>query len=125
MAMVQTRQALVEQAITRTLGSSRQLLLETGTEPPVTRTPTGQAPANRQVPAPTAPSPPPPPVAPVAEVPPSPPMQPEPEPLPQAENPASTTPTQRSPLEENARRLAEFFNGEVIDAEGTKDLDVA
>ena len=113
MAMVQTRLALVEQAITRALGSPRQLVLEASKEPPPPVASPPQLPQVRRAAAPVttpaAPAPQP------ATQPPSPtlasPTPPSPT-LPAA--PAPPAP-QASLLDEKARRLAEFFNGEVIE----------
>ncbi|MCH9713593.1 MAG: DNA polymerase III subunit gamma/tau [Cyanobacteria bacterium] len=111
MAMVQTRLALVEQAITRALGSPRQLVLEASKEPPPPVASPPQLPQVRRavapVTTPAAPAPQPPtPTPPLAS-----PTPPSPT-LPAA--PAPPAP-QASLLDEKARRLAEFFNGEVIE----------
>ncbi|MFU8883840.1 MAG: DNA polymerase III subunit gamma/tau [Cyanobacteriota bacterium] len=115
MAMVQTRLALVEQAITRALGSPRQLVLEASKEPPPPVASPPQLPQVRRAAAPvttpTAPAPqrptqPPTPTPPLAS-----PTPPSPT-LPAA--PAPPAP-QASLLDEKAKRLAEFFNGEVIE----------
>jgi DNA polymerase-3 subunit gamma/tau len=111
MAMVQTRLALVEQAITRALGSPRQLVLEASKEPPPPVASPPQLPQVRRavapVTTPAAPAPQPPtPTPPLAS-----PTPPSPT-LPAA--PAPPAP-QASLLDEKAKRLAEFFNGEVIE----------
>jgi DNA polymerase-3 subunit gamma/tau len=97
LAMVQSRLPLLEQATEKALGQSRQVVLETGTASIIT-----------------------PPV--VAETPPIPPNPPDAAPLPNP--PPPVTPTkQNEPMEPGnnlkaqAQRLAEFFNGEVIEAE--------
>ena len=147
MAMVQTRQALVEQAMARALGSSRKLILEAASDPP----PAG---ATRQeaTTAAAAPNAPPSPARPPAAGPsagpalpqsqpparPAAPASPPPSPASQAPSPADAAAapappptraaapeiTASSPLDEKARRLAEFFNGEVIELDGPiDDLD--
>jgi len=113
MAMVQSRLPLLEKALAGALGSGRQLILEAGGEP--------KAPAAAvKVEASHAPSS----------------AQPEPEPAPvplsvpaqaparmeqpsAAPEPAAAMP---SPLEEKAKRLAEFFNGEVIEHDVTDQV---
>jgi DNA polymerase-3 subunit gamma/tau len=133
MAMVQTRQALVEQAISRALGGSRQLTLEASGEPP---------PASSQPPPPLppqhflAPSPLPPTPAPLprppsgdappaqAKTPPAPTPAPhsKPQPNPQPSLPADEQPRRMpSHLDEKTRQLAEFFNGEVVEIDGPLD----
>ena len=107
MAMVQGRQALLEQAIATAIGSPRQLVLEAGGNPP-------------PVPRPT------PPPAPAAD--PIPTAQPEAaEPAAAAATPAPAAPPapaaeqprpQPSQLDDQAKRLAEFFNGEVVALDG-------
>jgi DNA polymerase-3 subunit gamma/tau len=116
MAMVQSRLSLLETAVTKALGSPRQLVLEGGGEP---MPPPSAAPA---APAPAAP---------VAMEPPSSAAAPRPTPAPaptgaQAETAsptpvASAAPAPAAPLDEKARRLAEFFNGEVVDLDGPLD----
>ena len=127
-AMVQSRLPLLEKAVASALGSPRQVVLEAGNapapaapiaapaatpapaEPPAASAP---APAPVQAPAPTAVSAPPA----AAPAPPSPPPQaPEPEPQPAAEAPAPV----RQPhglIDDQAKRLADFFNGEVVDVQ--------
>ncbi|MEB3353488.1 MAG: DNA polymerase III subunit gamma/tau [Cyanobacteriota bacterium] len=139
MAMVQTRQALVEQAIARALGQGRQLILEAASDPPGSeqRTPPRPAPtppvpaAIPQAAPGAAPSPPGPatpaepparatrPAAPAAAT-------ADTGAITRAETQAQTTATPApsapgSPLDEKAKRLAEFFNGEVIDLDGPLD----
>ncbi|QNG29165.1 DNA polymerase III subunit gamma/tau [Synechococcus sp. LTW-R] len=141
-AMVQSRLPLLEKAVASALGSPRQVVLEAGNapapaapiaapaatpapaEPPAASTP---APTPVQAPAPTAVSAPPaaapalpsPPVpAQTAPAVPSPQPQqaPEPEPKPAAEAPAPV----RQPhglIDDQAKRLADFFNGEVVDVQ--------
>ena len=140
-AMVQSRLPLLEKAVASALGSPRQVVLEAGNapapaapmaapaatpapaEPPAASAP---APAPVQAPAPTAVSAPPaaaaaPPSPPVpaqtAPTAPSPqPQAPEPEPKPVAVAPAPA----RQPhglIDDQAKRLADFFNGEVVDVQ--------
>ncbi|MCP9927155.1 DNA polymerase III subunit gamma/tau [Cyanobium sp. CH-040] len=138
MAMVQTRQALVEQAIARTLGSPRQLVLQAGLDTPPT---SGATPA--AAPTPAAPAAAPPQASPArqqptgqrqpsATPPPVPPPSPAPLPAPTPAPAATTTPSPApapapapaptaTALDQQARRLAEFFNGEVIDFDGPLD----
>jgi DNA polymerase-3 subunit gamma/tau len=140
MAMVQTRQSLVEQAIARTLGSPRLLTLQAGLD---TRSPAPPPAAPAVVsrvttrPAAAAPEPLPAPVpeAAAAPAPPTPPATPAPAPTPAAgpapeaappdpPQPAAAPPpisSSSSTLDQQARRLAEFFNGEVIDYDGPLD----
>ena len=140
-AMVQSRLPLLEKAVASALGSPRQVVLEAGNAPapaaPIAApaaTPapadlpaaSAPAPAPVQAPAPTAvsappaaaPAPPSPPVpAQTAPTAPSPqPQAPEPEPKPVAEAPAP----ERQPhglIDDQAKRLADFFNGEVVDVQ--------
>jgi DNA polymerase-3 subunit gamma/tau len=152
MAMVQSRLPLLEKAVASALGGARQLQLESGGEPPPGGerasagagavpaaplrpaapgvAPAGPSAAGAAMPTPApAPAPPPPPPAPQQPPPQAQPAQaPGPLPLPAASPPAAAPavaagpPAPRSPLEERARRLADFFNGDVI--EGLED-DVA
>jgi len=134
-AMVQSRLPLLEKAVASALGSPRQVVLEAGNAPAPAATPapaeppaaSAPAPAPVQAPAPTAvsappaaaPAPPSPPVpAQTAPAVPSPQPQqaPEPEPKPAAEAPAPV----RQPhglIDDQAKRLADFFNGEVVDVQ--------
>jgi DNA polymerase-3 subunit gamma/tau len=132
MAMVQGRLPLLEKAVQTALGSPRQVVLES--------TPGGSAPPN-PAPAPPAPAPPPPaaPVpapAPAAVVPsaiPTPASTARPiapaaapamaeavaEPLPEEPaKPALTLAAQPDLIDDKARRLADFFNGEVVQLDG-------
>ncbi|MCP9789141.1 DNA polymerase III subunit gamma/tau [Cyanobium sp. Maggiore-St4-Cus] len=114
MAMVQSRLPLLEAAVAKALGSPRQLTLEGGGE---SAAPTVTAPGA----ATPRPTPPPPTPAPL----PSPAANQAPAPLPtQAANPpptAVTAPPLAAPLDDKARRLAEFFNGEVVELDGPLD----
>jgi DNA polymerase-3 subunit gamma/tau len=113
MAMVQSRLPLLEAAVTKALGSPRQLVLEGGGEhaPPPSKAPLAApvvavvaAPAPAQAPAPA----------------------PQPAPKPETEAVAEAVmavsaakpPPSPAPLDEKARRLAEFFNGEVVELDG-------
>jgi DNA polymerase-3 subunit gamma/tau len=118
MAMVQSRLPLLEKAVASALGGSRQLQLESGGEPPTGERASAVVPLEPVIPAPTVavdaplPAPPPPAAA-----------KPSPSPAPVALPPPTAAPSPQpsqplaapSPLEERARRLADFFNGEVID----------
>ncbi len=124
-AMVQSRLPLLEKAVASALGSPRQVVLEAGAAPAA---PVAPAPL---VPAPQAQTPPPPPVppqAPPAAATPPQPQTPAPAPAPaEAPTPAPTSaapaatpaaPPERKPhglIDDQAKRLAEFFNGEVVD----------
>ncbi len=99
MAMVQSRLPLLEKAMASALGSPRQLVLEGGGEMPA------QPP---KAPAP-APTPAPPSSAPV----PAPAQAPAPTSI-ASRGPASAL-ASSAPLDEKAKRLADFFNGEVIE----------
>ena len=117
MAMVQGRQALLEQAIASALGSPRQLVLEAGGNPPPMPRPTTAQPTPQPAPV-AAPEP-----APAPTPAPEPPPQAKPTPAaapPTAEPPAAaqTAPPQPSQLDDQAKRLADFFNGEVVTLEG-------
>ena len=133
MPMVQSRLPLLEQALQSALGTARQLVLESQQQPssPAAGSPAAAAaphPAANPLPTPLAP--------PGARNPPtrSQPPLPTPEPArppepgepgrtetaaPEAEAAPSSPqpPVGREPLDEKARRLAEFFNGEVVDLE--------
>ena len=142
MGMVQSRASLLEQAVGKALGGSRQLIIEasTGVMPPpaappapvVQPTPTAPAPLETERPQlPTtavvpavvdAPKP----ITPLAtnQLAPSHPTPPEPvqtqpssagmPPAP-AQNPANTSPP--SGLDRQAKNLADFFNGQVLDVD--------
>ena len=118
MAMVQSRLPLLEAAVAKALGSPRQLTLEGGGE---IAAPTVTAPS-ATTPRPTQPTP--------AALPspaalPNPAANQAPTPLPTpAANPppaAVTAPPLAAPLDDKARRLAEFFNGEVVELDGPLD----
>ena len=117
MGMVQSRASLLEQAVATALGGNRQLVLETGSS-------TINAPV-------AAPAPP----APVVTLPasptptPAPPSPPDPRPtasVQPATNPEPTSTNQPPPelpsgLDRNARQLADFFNGQVLDIDQPVD----
>jgi DNA polymerase-3 subunit gamma/tau len=123
MAMVQSRLPLLEAAVAKALGSPRQLTLEGGGE---SAAPTGGAPSATTPSAAIAsatprPTPPPPTPAPLAN--PAPLPSPAPLPNPAAYPPAAAAiaPPLAAPLDDKARRLAEFFNGEVVELDGPLD----
>ena len=139
-AMVQSRLPLLEKAVASALGTPRQLQLESGGESPGSERAAGAGPATPPpirpealtpptppLPAATPPSASPPAASPnpaLSAPPPTPTATPAPAstaaappPAPAATPPAP--PAQRSPLEERARRLADFFNGDVV--EGLED----
>ncbi|MFW6732326.1 MAG: DNA polymerase III subunit gamma/tau [Synechococcus sp.] len=104
LSMVQTRLPLLEQAAERTLGSARQVLLESGQPQVPTQPQAPQTPQAPQVPSAPAPAPAPP--------------RPQPPLPPVAQAPQSYT---EDRLRSHARRLADFFNGDVVvepEAEG-------
>ena len=134
MAMVQSRLPLLEKAMASALGSPRQLVLEGGGEmpaqPPKAPVPAPASPARTAA----APLPAPSTSAPV----PAPAQAPAPTPI--ATRGPATAPPQRevapqvtaaprdggpppmaAPLDEKAKRLADFFNGEVIEMDGPLD----
>ena len=109
MAMVQSRMPLLEKAVSTTLGSPRQVVLEAGGAPP--------PPPPPPLPAPPAPRQP----AAVAPPTPLPKPQPEQEPAPLAAQPPAKT----TLIDDQAKRLADFFNGEVVQLDGPlPDLDI-
>ena len=127
MAMVQSRLPLLEKAVASALGSPRQVMLEAGGAPP----PAAPAPTPA---APPAPTPPPPPAIPAPAPAPAPmTAAPVETPRPAAAPPADTSaaaapePEPEAPpaaraepalIDDQARRLAEFFNGEVVQLDG-------
>ena len=124
MGMVQSRASLLEQAVATALGGHRQLVLETGsstiTAPvsaPAPPAPVVTLPAS-PAPTPAAPSPPVP--EPTASVKPA----PNPEPTSSPAGPATTAqspPELPSGLDRNARQLADFFNGQVLEIDQPVD----
>ena len=116
MAMVQSRLPLLEKAMASALGSPRQLVLEGGGEmppqPPKATVPApappssapAQAPAHAPAPTPIASG------APASE-----PPQREATHQVQAAPRDAGPPPMAAPLDEKAKRLADFFNGEVIE----------
>ena len=138
MGMVQSRASLLEQAVAKALGGSRQLVLEASnsamppplatapvttpsiTPPPSAPTPVATTPA--PTPAPTAapiPAPPATPAPAPAVAPELPRTQPEPiEPKPTPPTAESSPqPSPPSGLDRQARNLADFFNGQVLDVD--------
>jgi DNA polymerase-3 subunit gamma/tau len=97
MAMVQSRLPLLEAAVAKALGSPRQLTLEGGGESSAATVTTPSAATPRPAPPP-----------------------PTPAPLP-TPTPTATAPPLAAPLDDKARRLAEFFNGEVVELDGPLD----
>jgi DNA polymerase-3 subunit gamma/tau len=124
MAMVQSRLPLLEKAVTAALGSPRQVMLEAGgAPPPVAAAPERPAPLPA-VAAPVAPATPttPTPAAPaleaeVANSQTSPPAVATPATV-AAPKPAVQPPAQPALIDDQAKRLAEFFNGEVVQHDG-------
>jgi DNA polymerase-3 subunit gamma/tau len=117
MGMVQSRVALLEQAIARAVGGSRQLVLEShGGAAPMAATPAPSTPAPNPtpVPAPAITSSeaqlPPRPVA----APPTPTSAPAPKP---ESNPPPAQRQEPSVLDDKAKRLADFFNGQVLNVD--------
>jgi DNA polymerase-3 subunit gamma/tau len=133
MAMVQSRLPLLEKAVSAALGSPRQVMLEAGgAPPPVSASPERPAPipsaAAPMAGMPAAPSPasqataaapaaaaPPP-----AQAPPPEPAKPEDSPAAAVATikPAMQPPAQPALIDDQAKRLAEFFNGEVVQLDG-------
>ena len=93
MAMVQSRLPLLEAAVAKALGSPRQLTLEGGGESSAATVTPPSAATPRPAPPPPTPAP----------------------------TPAATAPPLAAPLDDKARRLAEFFNGEVVELDGPLD----
>ena len=138
MGMVQSRAALLEQAVAKALGGNRQLILEAGKtampSPIAAPTPSPPRPSPpRPSPAPpatpVAPTPTPPaPVAPTTAAPVASPSLPQAAPKPQSMTPTSgelpaapqpETPEQARGVERQAKNLADFFNGQVLDVDLT------
>ena len=130
MAMVQSRLPLLEKAMASALGSPRQLVLEGGGEMPA-QPPKATVPA--PAPSSSAPVPAPPQAAgparaqalaptPIATPgPASAPPQREAAPQVKAAPRDAGPPPMAAPLDEKAKRLADFFNGEVIEMDGPLD----
>ena len=104
MAMVQSRLPLLEAAVTKALGSPRQLTLEGGGESSAATVTPPSAATPRPAPPPPTPAP-----------------LPSPAPPASLPTPATTAPPLAAPLDDKARRLAEFFNGEVVELDGPLD----
>ena len=123
MGMVQSRASLLEQAVAKALGGSRQLVLEASNPampPPLATAPVATAPAAVEPPSP-APAPTPAPTATPASAPVPTPELPQTQAQPLDANPAaapaesSPQPSPPSGLDRQARNLADFFNGQVLD----------
>jgi DNA polymerase-3 subunit gamma/tau len=138
MGMVQSRSSLLEQAVAKALGGSRQLVLEASNSampPPLATapvtTPSITPPPSAPTPVATTPAPTP---APTAAPIPAPPATPAPAPAvapelprtqPEPIEPKPTPPTAESSpqpgppsgLDRQARNLADFFNGQVLDVD--------
>lgn len=123
MAMVQSRLPLLQQAFTKALGGNRQLVLEGGEGPVVPAATAPAAAPQPQLPVVVQPPPAPAAAAPATVAPPQPPAPTISRPAPAAPATAPAPgPTQPNlAIDEKARRLAEFFNGEVIDFDGPID----
>ncbi len=134
MAMVQSRLPLLEKAMASALGSPRQLVLEGGGEmpaqPPKAPVPAPASPAQTAaapLPAPSSSTPVPAPTHPPAPTPiatrgpASTPPQREVVPQVKAAPRDGGPPPMAAPLDEKAKRLADFFNGEVIEMDGPLD----
>ena len=133
MGMVQSRAALLEQAVAKALGGNRQLILEAGKtampSPIAAPTPSPPRPSPAPPATPVAPTPTPPaPVAPTPAAPVASPSLPQAAPKPQSMTPTSgeqpaapqpETPEQASGVERQAKNLADFFNGQVLDVDLT------
>ena len=133
MGMVQSRAALLEQAVAKALGGNRQLILEAGKtampSPIAAPTPSPPRPSPAPPATPVAPTPTPPaPVAPTPAAPMASPSLPQAAPKPQSMTPTSgeqpaapqpETPEQASGVERQAKNLADFFNGQVLDVDLT------
>ena len=133
MGMVQSRAALLEQAVAKALGGNRQLILEAGKtampSPIAAPTPSPPRPSPAPPATPVAPTPTPPaPVAPTPAAPVASPSLPQAAPKPQSMTPTSgeqpaapqpETPEQASSVERQAKNLADFFNGQVLDVDLT------
>ena len=127
MGMVQSRASLLEQAVATALGGSRQLILEASnsampppiTTPPITTPPIATPPIATPPAAVEPPAPAPAPTSAPAVAPELPRTQPEPveakpPPAPTETNPQPSPP---SGLDRQARNLADFFNGQVLDVD--------
>ena len=134
MGMVQSRASLLEQAVATALGGNRQLVLEAGgstiTAPvaapappapvitqPVSPAPT-PAPPSTPVPAPTATAPP---TTAATAKEPTVSVKPATNPEPASTSTAQPPPELPSGLDRNARQLADFFNGQVLDIDQPVD----
>ena len=134
MGMVQSRASLLEQAVAKALGGSRQLVLEasnsamppplatapvttpSNTPPPSAPTPVATTPAPTPAPIPAPPATPAPAPAVAPELPRTQPEPIEPKPTPPTAE-SSPQPSPPSGLDRQARNLADFFNGQVLDVD--------
>jgi DNA polymerase-3 subunit gamma/tau len=123
MGMVQSRASLLEKAVAAALGGNRQLVLEAGGSTmtaPVVAAPPDPVVTQLTGPAPTPAPPSRPAPEPTVSVKPAAPPQP-------TSSPAGPTTTAQTPpelpsgLDRNARQLADFFNGQVLDIEQPVD----
>ena len=117
MAMVQSRLPLLEKAMASALGSPRQLVLEGGGEMPA-QPPKAPVPAPVPTPTQTAAAA----LTPIAtrgptSAPPKREVAPQVKAAPRDPGP----PPMAAPLDEKAKRLADFFNGEVIEMDSPLD----
>ena len=129
MGMVQSRVALLEQAIARAVGGNRQLVLEShGGAAPMAAMPTPSTPPPPPTPRPApVPAPavrnneaelPPQPVAATPAATPAPAPAPSPAPTPRPEpEPSAIQRQEPSVLDDKAKRLADFFNGQVLNVD--------
>nr|WP_115094665.1 DNA polymerase III subunit gamma/tau [Synechococcus sp. UW106] len=132
MGMVQSRASLLEQAVATALGGSRQLILEASNSampppittppiatPPIATPPISTPPAAVEPPAPTQPAPAAALTSAPAVAPELPRTQPEPVEAKPAPAPTETNPQPSPPsgLDRQARNLADFFNGQVLDVD--------
>ena len=130
MGMVQSRAALLEQAIAKALGGNRQLVLEAGntvipgqmapSPPPQPQTPPAAVATSAPTPTPT-PAPTSAPSAPVVEPtlphPTSPTKNSEGTPATKEPAPKQTKPMEFTGVDRQAKNLADFFNGQVLDVD--------
>ena len=130
MGMVQSRAALLEQAIAKALGGNRQLVLEAGntvipgqmapSPPPQPQTPPAAVATSALTPTPT-PAPTSAPIAPVVEPtlprPTSPTKNSEGTPATKEPAPKQTKPMEFTGVDRQAKNLADFFNGQVLDVD--------
>ena len=124
MGMVQSRAALLEQAMAKALGGSRQLVLEasSGGAPPVVQPPPAPVVTPPVIKTPS-PTPEPTPPAQTTAAPAESPQLPEPAskaPKPSETNRTDTKPNEPTGLDRQAKNLADFFNGQVLDVDNAE-----